>query len=143
MNIRSLIKIIRVMILLSLFFIIITCQLPKGKYEYVDKCTPIEVSGNTFVLEWSAPSTGSPDSYNIYFKEHNYGTWELIDSVNSTTFDYIIDYTQLDGNNYHDFGITAMYGTEESLLHMSTSDKADPDNGWYVIWSQYTESPEL
>ena len=87
------------------------------------------------VLEtWDAPLEAAPNSYQIYYKGHTSNVWELLDTIPSNQLEYEINYNELDGGDFHDFGITATYLGDESFLHSSLDDKAIPSTGWYIKW---------
>ena len=92
----------------------------------------------SFTLEWDPPEDSLLiDSYNIYYKSHNLDQWILLDTISSNdSLNREVHYNDLtsDNTNEHDFGVSAVYNSDESLIHSSLSVSAIPTSGWYVKW---------
>ncbi|MCK4796044.1 MAG: fibronectin type III domain-containing protein [Spirochaetes bacterium] len=95
----------------------------------------IKIYESSFTLSWDSPCDASPDSYRIYYKPHNSLIWKFLNELPADiTFEYEINYTDLDNENIHDFGVTAIYNETESEPHYSLEASACPSTGWYVEW---------
>ena len=138
-NILKAKRLIIILLLISIFIfifflsncypLIIEEDLPIIEDDYLI----IKIEGSAFTLSWDAPSDSSHDSYRIYYKQHNSLIWNFLNELSSDINpEYEINYEDLDGGIYHDFGVIAVYGEIESRLHYSLDAWAVPDTGWYV-----------
>ncbi|MCG8571770.1 MAG: fibronectin type III domain-containing protein [Spirochaetes bacterium] len=90
-----------------------------------------KIKSNQFTFEWNQPDSQVPDYYKVYYKVHNSTDWIFL--ANSSTLSYIVHFDDLEEDQYdYNFGITAVYGSNESLLHHSLDGNADPSKGWYI-----------
>ena len=129
-------------IFICLFFIFNCCQYSGGQQNIdssdvidnllIESYNIIEVSNLSFTIEWDSPSGSAPNSYRIYYKEHLTSLWILLDEIPSSQLEYVINYNNLNGEELYDFGVSALYLGEESLLHYSLDNEAEPSTGWYI-----------
>jgi len=86
-------------------------------------------------LEWDY-FTGIPAQYNLYYRAHNTTTWQPLDSVTSESALFILTFDRL-GEGDWDFGVTAVDSNgNESKIHSSLDDSADPETGWFLTWKK-------
>ena len=95
----------------------------------------IPITVEAFVIEWDAPS-GEVASYNIYYREHGFISWELLANVPATENSYTVDAPELYGLAL-DFAMQSVDGSgNESELHTSLDEDVDPPTGWYLFWDR-------
>jgi hypothetical protein len=95
----------------------------------------IEVTSDSCTLTWEKPADATPDSYRIYYKQHETIFWKYLNDISADQIlNYPINYTDLDNGTYYDFGVSAVYSVNESDLHTSLDISSDPPGGWYVKW---------
>jgi hypothetical protein len=101
----------------------------------------IEITENSVTLAWDAPSQDI-DFYRVLFRIHGAvppASWLVLEenlSANPSP-EYTVNNADV-GNGIFDFGVVAKdmeAGTEESALHSSLDTTAQPDTGWYLIWT--------
>jgi hypothetical protein len=102
---------------------------PAGGAEKVLCCT------EELTLAWDPPPS-EITTYKIFYRSHGSGTWILFDEIPS---DDNPEYTLFHGdfgNGEYDFGVVAVDSeTEESAMHTSLDDTAQPESGWYLCWT--------
>ncbi len=99
----------------------------------------IPVSSERFTVAWD-PSDSAVDEYRLYYRPHGGSDWHQLSTVGagpdqggSVSFD--IDQDVLDaGPGEYEFAVSSVHNGEESPLHTSLSEDAEPDRGWYVRW---------
>ena len=140
-------RLVKIFFLISsvcILFIFANCQYSTGTREgdssyiedksLIETYDVIEISNSSFTLEWDSPSGSTPNSYRIYYKEHFSNPWTLLDEIPYQQLEYEINYNDLDGEEFYDFGVSAIYSGEESFLHYSLDEEAEPSTGWYIKW---------
>jgi hypothetical protein len=96
--------------------------------------TEIASSSDQVTIAWDAPPS-AVDSYKVLFRIHDTQDWYLLNQIPAVADpDYTVLHADL-GNGIYDFGIIAV-DTEgqESLVHFSLEETADPSAGWYLAW---------
>ena len=135
-----------IFIVLAVAAAFISCALPNMPVflddETVEAATTngvdfeeISRTDNVVVLLWDAPST-PVYSYNVYYREHETQEWNLLATVPATEFpEYAVTAVDLKGKLL-DFAVTSIdaYGNE-SGIHSSLDQDADPPTGWYLHWA--------
>ena len=86
-------------------------------------------------LAWDPPP-GEIAGYRVYYRVHEVGDWTLIGEVP------VNDNPELEllhadfGNGDFDFGVIAVDAeNQESAMHTSLDDTAQPATGWYLSWA--------
>jgi hypothetical protein len=95
----------------------------------------IEVSGPTATIAWDEPF-GEIDSYRVVLRIHGEDSWFVLQEEHPIA-EYTLD-SAIDDHGIYDIGVVAKdYSseTEESALHTSLDVTAQPDSGWYLIWT--------
>ena len=86
-------------------------------------------------LAWDAPPSEIA-TYKIFYRNHGSGGWVLFDEIPA---DDDPEYTLFHGdfgNGEYDFGVVAVDAeTEESAMHTSLDESAQPESGWYLSWN--------
>ncbi len=96
------------------------------------------VTSSSFTLAWN-PADQSDysetlEGYHVYYRTHGDTSWNLLYSTALADEPQItIDDTMLTMGDY-DFAVSAYTSDDESDLHTSLDDTADPDSGWYLQW---------
>jgi hypothetical protein len=102
---------------------------PAGGAEKV-LCSTEEVT-----LAWD-PSPSEIAAYKIYYRSHESGTWILFDEIPADGDPEYNLFFEDFGNGEYDFGVVAVNAeTEESAMHTSLDDTAQPASGWYLCWT--------
>jgi hypothetical protein len=85
-------------------------------------------------LAWDPPPSDIA-IYKIFYRSHESGTWMLFDEIPADDDpEYTLYHGDL-GNGEYDFGVVAVDAeTEESAMHTSLDDTAQPESGWYLSW---------
>jgi hypothetical protein len=85
-------------------------------------------------LAWDPPPSDIA-TYKIFYRSHESGTWMLFDEIPADDDpEYTLYHGDL-GNGEYDFGVVAVDAeTEESAMHTSLDDTAQPESGWYLSW---------
>ncbi len=96
------------------------------------------VTSDSFTLAWNPADqsdyTGTLEGYHVYYRTHGETSWNLLSSTALSDDPQItIDETLLTMGDY-DFAVSAYTSDDESDLHTSLDDTADPDSGWYLQW---------
>ncbi len=103
--------------------------------------TPTPISGNAFTLLWDPPQDEAGNheqvaSYNLYYREHGTYSWSSLGSAAATSAPSFEVTTALLSYGSYDFAVAAVeMDGSESEPHTSLDDDADPQTGWYVVWS--------
>lgn len=92
-------------------------------------CSTAEVT-----LAWDAPPSDIA-TYKIFYRSHETGTWILFDEIPADDDPEYTLFHDAFGNGDYDFGVVAVDAeTEESAMHTSLDDTAQPESGWYLSW---------
>ncbi len=124
-----------IMKLLFVVFLILFCILLIG-CQYSNEPFQIISTSESLTLEWDSPQLDLfLESYKIYYRKDNASTWVLIDEIPSNENPrYKIYHSDL-GNGFYDFAVRSVdKNGQESSLHTSRDQNADPINGWYLFW---------
>jgi hypothetical protein len=91
-------------------------------------------SSEEITLAWDAPPSAIA-SYKIYYRSHESGSWILFDEIAADDNPEYTLYHGDFGDGDYDFGVVAVDAeTEESAMHTSLDDTAQPACGWYLSW---------
>jgi hypothetical protein len=94
-------------------------------------CTDEEVT-----LAWDPPPS-EISTYKIFYRAHESGSWILFDEITADNDPEYTLYHANFGNGDFDFGVIAVDGeAEESEMHTSLDDSAQPECGWYLAWTR-------
>jgi hypothetical protein len=137
------IRTLSIIILITTLFVALGgCSLYLLQNLDVSASTPDPASGAEKVLcsaaevtlAWDAPPSEIA-TYKIFYRSHESGSWILFDEIPA---DDDPEYTLFHGdfgNGDYDFGVVAVDPeTEESAMHTSLDDTAQPESGWYLSW---------
>ena len=95
--------------------------------------TPAMATADQVVLAWDAPP-GLVQSYRVYFRIHGETDWVLMEEIPAVPSpQYTVLHSTL-GNGQFDFGVIAVYASDESAVHTSLDQTASPQTGWYLEW---------
>ena len=102
---------------------------PEGEAEKVLCCSE-EVT-----LAWDPPPSEIA-AYKIFYRSHESGTWILFDEIPADDDpEYTLFHMDF-GDGDYDFGVVAVDPeAEESAMHTSLDDTAQPESGWYLSWT--------
>ena len=93
-------------------------------------CTEDEVT-----LAWDPPPSVI-SRYKIYYRAHESGSWIPFDEIPADVNPEYTLYHADFGDGDFDFGVIAVDGeAEESAMHTSLDDSAQPECGWYLAWA--------
>ncbi len=93
-------------------------------------CTDEEVT-----LAWDSPPS-EISTYKIFYRAHESGSWILFDEIPADDDPEYTLYHADFGNGDFDFGVIAVdEEAEESSMHTSLDDTAQPECGWYLAWT--------
>ena len=136
------IKLVKLYIFTSVIFSVCLflggCGLPSFKpAEY----NQVMQKSAQLTLAWDPPLTditGRPtevESYRIYYREYGTFYWRVLDEAPANENpQYTVEHEQLEDRLY-DFAVRAVtVSGQESPLHSSLDNSADPMSGWYVFW---------
>jgi len=85
-------------------------------------------------LAWDPPPSDIA-TYKIFYRSHESGSWILFDEIPADDDPEYTLYHGDFGNGEYDFGVVAVNAeTEESAMHTSLDDTAQPASGWYLSW---------
>ena len=100
----------------------------------------IPVTGESFTVAWDT-SSSSVDQYLLYYRPRGETHWHALSAVDageaeggSVTFEVDKDVLEV-GPGAYEFAVSSVYDGEESELHTSLCEEAEPDRGWYVSWA--------
>ena len=93
-------------------------------------CTSGEVT-----LAWDSPPS-EITAYKIFYRPHEAASWILFDEIPAEEGpEYTLYHTDF-GDGDFDFGVVAVgEEAEESEMHTSLDDTAQPSCGWYLSWT--------
>jgi len=92
-------------------------------------------STDQVTLAWDAPPSEIA-AYKIFYRSHESGTWILFDEIPADDDPEYTLYHGDFGNGDYDFGVVAVDAeSEESAMHTSLDDTAQPQSGWYLSWN--------
>ena len=96
----------------------------------------IVITGESFTFAWDAVA-GDVSSYQVFYRPHGSGSWVRLDEIPAEgTPMYSITNSTLDYGSY-DFAVrAAMVDGELTDYHCSLDSTAQPNEGWYVEWSE-------
>jgi hypothetical protein len=85
-------------------------------------------------LAWDPPPS-EITTYKIFYRSHESGSWILFDEIPADDDpEYTLFHGEF-GNGDYDFGVVAVdTETEESAMHTSLDNTAQPESGWYLSW---------
>ena len=87
-------------------------------------------------LAWDPPPS-EISTYKIFYRAHESGSWILFDEIPADDDPEYTLYHANFGNGDFDFGVIAVDGeAEESEMHTSLDDSAQPECGWYLAWAR-------
>ncbi len=90
---------------------------------------------NEVTVAWDPPPS-EISTYKIYYRTHESGSWILFDEIPAVDNPEYTLYHADFGDGDFDFGVIAVDGeAEESEMHTSLDDTAQPDCGWYLAWA--------
>ena len=99
----------------------------------------IPVTAESFTVAWDT-SSSSVDEYVLYYRPHGETHWHTLSAVDagaaeggSVAFEVNKDVLEA-GPGEYEFAVSSVYDGEESELHTSLCEEAEPDRGWYVSW---------
>ncbi|WP_319417155.1 fibronectin type III domain-containing protein [Marispirochaeta aestuarii] len=95
--------------------------------------TPYTVDGDSFTLAWNPSESEDLLGYNVYYRPHETETWLFL--IDSDEAQLEVTSAMLPGGDY-EFAVSSYTATEESDLHTSLDETANPDTGWYLVWNQ-------
>ena len=91
-------------------------------------------SAEEITLAWDPPPSEIA-TYKIFYRSHESGTWILFDEIPADDNPEYTLYHGDFGNGDYDFGVVAVdTETEESAMHTSLDDTAQPETGWFLSW---------
>ena len=91
-------------------------------------------SAEEVTLAWDPPPSEIA-TYKIFYRSHESGTWILFDEIPADDNPEYTLYHGDFGNGDYDFGVVAVdTETEESAMHTSLDDTAQPETGWFLSW---------
>jgi hypothetical protein len=92
-------------------------------------------SGSSFTLVWD-PAAGSIGQYHVYYRAKGAGNWAFLDSVAASDQPTYTITSLLFPPGTYEFGVTSVdpWGNE-SPLHTSLDESADPASGWFLEWN--------
>ena len=138
------IRTLSIIILITTLFVALGgCSLYLLQNLDVSASTPDPSSGAEKVLcsteevtlAWDAPPSDIA-TYKIFYRSHDSGSWLLFDEIPADADpEYTLFYDDF-GNGDYDFGVVAVdVEFEESAMHTSLDDTAQPASGWYLCWT--------
>ncbi len=108
--------------------------LPAQDIEQLAK--PTESSAAQITLGWDPPSGTAPVAYKVYFRIHGQTDWvELAEIPATPSPEYTVAWDTLKNGEF-DFGVLAVYDSDESEMHSSLDKTASPETGWYLKWQR-------
>ncbi len=126
----------RIVIKLSIMVSIILLCIYFYGCQYTSEPHQIISNTESIVLAWDPPQTDIlVKSYKIYYRKNDTFDWVLLDVITASENPrYVVYHSDL-GNGFYDFAVSAVnkHG-QDSILHTSRDQNADPLNGWYLFW---------
>lgn len=129
-------KLIKTIIAFGFILYFTGCALPNLSRFSVDNGDVEEIfrSASVLYLEWVDDDNPQPASYNIYYRDYLDEDWILLGNIPATDPTLEIDYSQF-GDGSWVFGVSALDSQgNESKIHSSLDNTADPNTGWYLLW---------
>lgn len=96
---------------------------------------PVEIVSNRFSFGWDEPEGTRPDRYRLYYRARGSYEWTLLNSIDGSRARRFTVTDDMLAFGSYEFAVSSVSGDDESPLHTSMSDDADPVTGWYVQWS--------
>jgi len=120
------------------FYLFINCFSPIIIYPLPEP-EIVVIKSSSFTLQWDNPEYVTPDSFNLYYKQHGTTVWKPLGNTVTNITEFLINYSALDGGIFYDFGVSAVYINDdstisESTIHSSLDRSAVPKSGWYIKW---------
>jgi hypothetical protein len=142
-------KVVLLSLLVGMHFCLAGCTLymaaafkhPKAEGSVEDEgnlaAVPQQVSSSAteVTLAWDPPAS-TISIYRVFFRIHETDSWySLIDDLSAgASPEYAVQHGDV-GSGIFDFGVIAVNAQdEESQLHHSLQNTAQPDSGWYLVW---------
>lgn len=95
---------------------------------------PIQIVDESFTIGWDEPDSGRPDLYRVYARERGEYHWDLIDEMAAGSSPrYTVSAEALEYGVY-EFAVSSIADGQESALHSSMADDAQPGTGWHIEW---------
>ncbi len=95
----------------------------------------IEVRGESFTIGWDPPEETAPDSYRVYYRTRGEYHWALLSEAEGQSSPRFTVTAELLDYGTYELAVSSMTGGQESQMHSSMCDEAQPGSGWYVQWS--------
>jgi hypothetical protein len=109
--------------------------LEEGEVSLPAQPQQVSTSATEVTLAWDAPLS-DVSVYRVLFRIHETDSWySLIDDLSAgASPEYAVQHGDV-GSGIFDFGVIAVNAQdEESQLHHSLQNTAQPDSGWYLVW---------
>jgi len=95
----------------------------------------IEITEEEFTIAWDYEyQNGFPDEYRMYYRHRGEDSWVLLSSVPSDSDPSFLISRDILAYGTYEFAVSSVEAGNESDLHTSMDDTADPGTGWYVDW---------
>jgi hypothetical protein len=95
----------------------------------------IEITEEEFTIAWDSDyQDGFPDEYRMYYRHRGEESWVLLSSVPYGSDPSFLVSRDILAYGTYEFAVSSVEAGNESDLHTSMDDTADPGTGWYVDW---------
>jgi len=94
----------------------------------------ISIFEEEFTIAWDVDSDDNPDQFRMYFRHRGEESWTILSEIAAEPEPRFQVNSALLSAGTYEFAVSAVAGGEESALHTSMDDTADPESGWYVDW---------
>jgi len=109
---------------------------PESIPDPADGAEKVLYTAEEVTLAWDPPPS-EISTYKIFYRAHESGSWILFDEIAAEDNPEYTLYHADFGNGEFDFGVVAVDGeAEESEMHTSLDDTAQPECGWYLAWTR-------
>ncbi len=94
----------------------------------------ISIISEDFTIGWDCDDAGGNDYFNVYFRNRGTSAWILLEQIEAVSSPQIQVTTSKLSYGVYEFAVSSILDEEESGLHTSMDDDADPESGWYIDW---------
>ena len=94
----------------------------------------IYIQAESLIIAWEPPESSIVMGYRVYYRNRGTFDWTALGEAPAQSPFYVVTAAALPFGAY-EFAISSLSVNDESGLHCSMDDSAEPSFGWYVVWS--------
>lgn len=95
---------------------------------------PIEITDESFSIAWDEPEEHAPSHYRVYNRTRGEYEWSLMAEISAAAQPQFTVTRELLEYGTYELAVSSLVNGDESPMHTSMADDAQPGSGWYVRW---------